>query len=126
MSKGSRHPSFSGEVLRSQLGERDDHVGHLCSNAVEPGVLFDPNLVHIQRSVDLDLNRVHAVARLAVMPRREAAGERLVTGDRIAKPAIVHSIVSALGARYAETIADHERRGRAQRLDQRAANRWHW
>src|SRR6185312_14444675 len=85
-------PLLSGGPIRPQLFQRD--LTQPPRQCVEIGpqarevlrTLVAP-LVHVKRTVDLELDGVQPGGRVAVMFGDEAASIRLVAGDAVAEPA---------------------------------------
>src|SRR6478609_5447746 len=83
---------FRCGLERAEIAERHrgrQHVGEHAEvrrNLRKARTALAPPLVHVDRSVELELHGVQATGRVAVMLGDEAAGIGLVTADRIAEP----------------------------------------
>src|SRR4051794_18675165 len=106
LSRGLERAEIAERNLRQRLGER----GKILDYLREPRPPLAPPLVHIDRAVELELDRVQAGRRIAVMLGDEAARIGLVAADRIAESR--HGLLDRVGqarrAARAIAVADHD------------------
>src|SRR5438270_8759060 len=83
------------EIAERHRGQRVGEAREIRNHLRKARRAFAAALVHIDRTVELELHGVESARRIAVMLGDEAAGIGLVAADRIAKPA--HDFLDEVG-----------------------------
>src|SRR6476660_3586200 len=88
---GLERPEIAKRDVRKAFGERDEIMGDLR----KAGAALAPPLVHVDGTVELELDGVQSARRIAIVLGDETAGIGLVASDRIAEAA--HGVLDHVG-----------------------------